>query len=161
MVNRNDPGGWKGFGHWRLYGSERAYRRRLSGHNLGPGDGPLDKRCQCGRSTLVSFQCSSAERRNGVNWRRRRSGPLTNLNAEIYYPPYLYKNDGSGQPAIRPVITPPQPSLSFTGDIAINITVGPPTRYHASHSSEWVRRRTVIIPISASSICPSSKPVIY
>ena len=26
-------------------------------------------------------------------------GPVTNLNAEIYYPPYLFKKDGSGQPA--------------------------------------------------------------
>jgi hypothetical protein len=29
---------------------------------------------------------------------------VSNLNAETYYPPYLYKNDGSGQPASRPVI---------------------------------------------------------
>ena len=29
-------------------------------------------------------------------------GPVTNLNAEIYYPPYLYAADGS--PAVRPVI---------------------------------------------------------
>jgi hypothetical protein len=32
-------------------------------------------------------------------------GPIVNLNAEIYYPSYLYKNDGSGSPAPRPVIT--------------------------------------------------------
>ncbi len=31
-------------------------------------------------------------------------GPQTNLNAEIYFPPYLYKKDGSGLPATRPVI---------------------------------------------------------
>lgn len=31
-------------------------------------------------------------------------GPVFNLNAEIYYPPYLYMNDGSGQPAPRPTI---------------------------------------------------------
>ncbi|MFZ5547421.1 MAG: galactose oxidase-like domain-containing protein [Pseudomonadota bacterium] len=31
-------------------------------------------------------------------------GPVINLNAEVYYPPYLYKSDGSGQPAVRPVI---------------------------------------------------------
>lgn len=29
-------------------------------------------------------------------------GPAKNLNAEIYYPPYLYAADGSGQPAVRP-----------------------------------------------------------
>lgn len=31
-------------------------------------------------------------------------GPQTNLNAEIYYPPYLYKKDWSGKPAVRPLI---------------------------------------------------------
>jgi hypothetical protein len=29
-------------------------------------------------------------------------GPVNNLNAEIYYPAYLYRRDGSGRPAIRP-----------------------------------------------------------
>lgn len=32
-------------------------------------------------------------------------GPKTQLNAEIYYPPYLFRTDGSGQLAARPVIT--------------------------------------------------------
>ncbi|SNX60198.1 Glyoxal oxidase N-terminus [Nitrosomonas ureae] len=31
-------------------------------------------------------------------------GPLTQLNGEIYYPPYLFKKDGSGQFSLRPVI---------------------------------------------------------
>ncbi|MBW3605875.1 MAG: DUF1929 domain-containing protein [Actinobacteria bacterium] len=31
-------------------------------------------------------------------------GPVTNLNAEIYYPPYLFAQDGSGQLAQRPRI---------------------------------------------------------
>lgn len=31
-------------------------------------------------------------------------GPVDNLNAEIYYPPYLYSKDGSGSPAPRPTI---------------------------------------------------------
>ena len=30
-------------------------------------------------------------------------GPETNLNAEIYYPPYLFNGDGT--PAVRPTIT--------------------------------------------------------
>lgn len=32
-------------------------------------------------------------------------GPISNLNAEIYYPPYLYKKDGTGQAAPRPTFT--------------------------------------------------------
>ena len=51
-------------------------------------------------------------------------GPLTNLNAEIYYPYYLYKNDGSGQLAVRPVITAATPQSLNPGN-TINITVGP------------------------------------
>ena len=31
-------------------------------------------------------------------------GPVSNLNAEIYYPPYLYKTDGSGNAASRPTL---------------------------------------------------------
>jgi Domain of unknown function (DUF1929) len=31
-------------------------------------------------------------------------GPVANLNAEIYYPSYLYRKDGSGLPAVRPQI---------------------------------------------------------
>lgn len=32
-------------------------------------------------------------------------GPVANINAEIYYPPYLFKKDGSGELANRPEIT--------------------------------------------------------
>jgi hypothetical protein len=32
-------------------------------------------------------------------------GPVINLNSEIFYPPYLFKKDGSGQLAPRPVIS--------------------------------------------------------
>jgi hypothetical protein len=49
-------------------------------------------------------------------------GPVNNLNAEIYYPPYLYANNGG--PAARPVITDATPLSLNPGD-AINLTVGP------------------------------------
>ena len=32
-------------------------------------------------------------------------GPVTNLNAEVYYPSYLFKQDGSGEFAERPVLS--------------------------------------------------------
>lgn len=32
------------------------------------------------------------------------TGPETNLNGEIYYPPYLFKKDGSGERAVQPVL---------------------------------------------------------
>jgi galactose oxidase-like protein len=44
-------------------------------------------------------------------------GPLKNLNAEIYFPPYLYLNDGSGNPAPRPTL------VSAPSDIAVGKTV--------------------------------------
>jgi hypothetical protein len=35
-------------------------------------------------------------------------GPVAQVNAEIYFPPYLYKTDGSGLPAVRPgIVTAP------------------------------------------------------
>jgi hypothetical protein len=51
-------------------------------------------------------------------------GPVNNLNAEIYYPPYLFANDGSGQPAVRPVIKTVKPNSLRPGQ-PMNITVGP------------------------------------
>lgn len=42
-------------------------------------------------------------------------GPLKNLNAEIYYPPYLFKKDGSGQFAPRPEILKYQPEMALGG----------------------------------------------
>jgi Domain of unknown function (DUF1929)/Glyoxal oxidase N-terminus len=48
-------------------------------------------------------------------------GPVNNLNAEIYYPPYLYAKNG--KPAVRPVITTAAPQSLLPGN-TINITVG-------------------------------------
>jgi hypothetical protein len=42
-------------------------------------------------------------------------GPVFNLNAEIYYPPYLFKPDGSGEPAVRPIIDA-APTAGHWGD---------------------------------------------
>ncbi len=50
-------------------------------------------------------------------------GPVTERNAEIYYPPYLYLNDGSGQPAPRPTLVDAPVSLTV-GD-NVTATVGP------------------------------------
>jgi hypothetical protein len=49
-------------------------------------------------------------------------GPVNNLNAEIYYPPYLY--DGNGAAAVRPVITAATP-LNLQPGGTISLTVGP------------------------------------
>jgi hypothetical protein len=49
-------------------------------------------------------------------------GPVNNLNAEIYYPPYLYATNGT--PAGRPVISATASQLLNPGD-TVNITVGP------------------------------------
>jgi hypothetical protein len=49
-------------------------------------------------------------------------GPLTNLNAEIYYPPYLYTS--SGQPAVQPAITSVSSTTVLPG-ATLSVTVGP------------------------------------
>jgi hypothetical protein len=49
-------------------------------------------------------------------------GPVNNLNAEIYYPPYLY--DSTGAAAVRPVISAAAP-LALTPGGTISLTVGP------------------------------------
>ena len=49
-------------------------------------------------------------------------GPVANLNAEIYYPPYLYA--AGGTPAVRPVITATA-SQALNPGATVAITVGP------------------------------------
>lgn len=46
-------------------------------------------------------------------------GPVAQLNAEIYFPPYLYKTDGSGQPAVRPVISSAPGAATWGQDIVV------------------------------------------
>ncbi len=46
-------------------------------------------------------------------------GIVKNLNAEIYYPPYLY--DASGQPAVRPVFTLMTPTVHPNGFVQGNV----------------------------------------
>ncbi len=47
------------------------------------------------------------------------SGPLTQLNGEIYYPPYLFKKDGSGQFEPRPEIIDAPTTVSWGEDFSI------------------------------------------
>jgi hypothetical protein len=49
-------------------------------------------------------------------------GPVNNLNAEIYYPPYLYGPKGA--PAVRPLISAVAPDALNPGG-TLSITVGP------------------------------------
>ncbi|MFL5281517.1 MAG: galactose oxidase-like domain-containing protein [Rhodopila sp.] len=51
-------------------------------------------------------------------------GPVDNLNAEIYYPPYLYSADGSGNPAPRPTIV--SASALVKAGQQISLTMGTP-----------------------------------
>jgi hypothetical protein len=48
-------------------------------------------------------------------------GPVINLNAEIFYPPYLYKTDGSGLPAKRPVIAAAPTAATWGQKIALQM----------------------------------------
>lgn len=47
-------------------------------------------------------------------------GPLTQLNGEIYYPPYLFKTDGSGEFALRPdIIDAPTTRVSWDQQFSV------------------------------------------
>ncbi len=48
-------------------------------------------------------------------------GPVINLNAEIYFPPYLYKKDGSGLPATRPGIVTAPTAGTYGQSIAVSM----------------------------------------
>ncbi len=49
-------------------------------------------------------------------------GPVTQLNAEIYYPPYFYKRDGSGEFAERPVISANPSSVSLGQSFEVTLS---------------------------------------
>ncbi len=50
-------------------------------------------------------------------------GPLTQLNGEIFYPPYLFKTDGSGEFANRPVIIDaPTTMIGWNQEFSIEAT---------------------------------------
>ena len=49
-------------------------------------------------------------------------GPVNELNGQIYYPPYLYKQDGSGQAAARPTIVSAPQALALNQ--TFQLTVG-------------------------------------
>ena len=52
-------------------------------------------------------------------------GPVNELNAEIYYPSYLYLQDGSGNPAPRPtIVSAPSTSTALTLGQNFLVTVG-------------------------------------
>ncbi len=51
-------------------------------------------------------------------------GPVTNLNAEIYYPAYLYLKDGSGTPAPRPVIAAAPDVLGWNQPFTVTVAGG-------------------------------------
>jgi len=53
-------------------------------------------------------------------------GPLTNLNAEIYYPPYLYAPDGTF--ASRPTIDSAPEALNIGGSFTMNVTASAVSR---------------------------------
>jgi hypothetical protein len=48
-------------------------------------------------------------------------GPVNELNAEIYYPPYLYLQDGSGNPAPRPTIVSAPSALTLNQSFLVTV----------------------------------------
>jgi hypothetical protein len=48
-------------------------------------------------------------------------GPVNELNAEIYYPPYLYLQDGSGNPAPRPTVSSPPSTVNLNQSFLLTV----------------------------------------
>lgn len=51
-------------------------------------------------------------------------GPVKNLNAEVYYPPYLWEPDGSGQFAPRPSITSAPGAVVLGDEFSVTVRSG-------------------------------------
>jgi hypothetical protein len=51
-------------------------------------------------------------------------GPVKNLNAEIFYPPYLFKQDGSGNFADRPAVTTSPAAVAWNQSFTVGVSAG-------------------------------------
>ncbi|MFT3856054.1 MAG: galactose oxidase early set domain-containing protein [Aquabacterium sp.] len=82
-------------------------------------------------------------------------GPVTNLNAEIYTPPYLYRQDLSGKLAARPIIHGAPAVASWGRNVALQTDAQSVRRVtllrmgSATHSSD-VEQRFMALKFSQS-----------
>ena len=73
-------------------------------------------------------------------------GPATNLNAEIYTPPYLYKKDWTGTLAPRPSITDAPTALTWKQGFKVNVSTAGISRVtlvktgSATHTADFDQR---------------------
>ena len=79
-------------------------------------------------------------------------GPVNELNAEIYYPPYLYLQDGSGNPAPRPTIfsSPSTINLNqnFMLTVGANDTIGSMNLIRVGSNTHDFNSEQRLIPVS-------------
>ena len=92
---------------------------------LGPSDGRLDIARQCTSYPAVPRDRDSAPRWQGHDrrWRDLRrvcmSAGYLEKNVEYFTPPHLYKHDGSGQLAARPVISSAPTNIPIIGNFTV------------------------------------------
>ena len=102
-------------------------------------------------------------------------GPLTQLNGEIYYPPYLFKKDGSGEFEFRPeIIDAPTSMIGWAEDFSIQAdeTIAKVTLVRAgavthSFNSETrffnlpILRRSTIVTVRSPATANIAPPGVY
>ena len=94
---------WQGARHRRQRGREPAHRRQQHRRDLESRDRHVDAGRARRERAALSLRRPAAAGCVGAHRRRRRARPAqVNLNAEIYYPPYLF--DAAGARAARPAI---------------------------------------------------------
>jgi hypothetical protein len=81
-------------------------------------------------------------------------GPVNELNAEIYYPSYLYLKDGSGNPAPRPTIISTPSSIilgqNFSLTVGANDTISSINLIRAGSNTHAFDSEQRLIPVSFS-----------
>jgi galactose oxidase-like protein len=81
-------------------------------------------------------------------------GPVNELNAEIYYPAYLYAKDGSGNPAPRPRVVSAPSTLKlgqhFSVTVGTNDTVGQINLIRAGSNTHSFNSEQRLIPVPFS-----------
>lgn len=100
MVDRDGSGGRQGPGNRRICGEQPTDRRGYAAAIWDPATGQWTLGASAVKPRLYHSIALLLPDGSVLTGAGGAPGPVKNLNAEMYYPGYLY--DGSGQPATRP-----------------------------------------------------------
>ena len=122
LVEWDAHGRWEGACHRRVRGGQSADRRCLRIGDRDPATGKWTLGASASKPRLYHSIGLLLPDGTVLTGGGGAPGPVKNLNAEIYYPPYLYDAAGNraGCPTLvtAPTLLQPKPGTTFTATVA-------------------------------------------